>query len=375
MSDFKSIDELVQKLTSEFEAIGLLGVWYPKQDAINWVLQQNESWKNEEIGSFIKQSLIPGNGQKAYLTLEKGGYLLLQELKEGAWIIVGTTINIYPQLNMFLRGVAIENFEFTPTGPPQQVKTINETAKKDPFVEKLYAAKRLQSTLLPKHERMDVIFNKYWVHYAPQDIIGGDLYWVKEFEDVNYLIIADCTGHSVEGALATMTVYSIMNECLDPDTSLKENLNTFFNKINQYNDAEDAYGIGVEVALVRIHKNESRISFISTGIFVMTQLKADWELHKVRKSLDPTAGPTDKALLIEDIAYEKGDKIVLFSDGLPDQFDKTNKKRLGSRGMKELIIDIGQNGTFNQEGLQQKINDWQGATEQVDDITVFALEF
>jgi hypothetical protein len=52
------------------------------------------------------------------------------------------------------------------------------------------------------------VFDDHSVIWKPRDIVGGDIYWLKQFEEGAVLCVCDCTGHGVSGAMLTMLVVS-----------------------------------------------------------------------------------------------------------------------------------------------------------------------
>ena len=55
-----------------------------------------------------------------------------------------------------------------------------------------YAAK-LQNALLPKTYPGDIDINVEW---RPRDLVGGDIYFIKDLPDKVYIAVVDCTGHA-----------------------------------------------------------------------------------------------------------------------------------------------------------------------------------
>jgi serine phosphatase RsbU (regulator of sigma subunit) len=62
-------------------------------------------------------------------------------------------------------------------------------------------AKRIQGVLLGKSAHMPNPIKDFFVFYQPKDIVSGDFYFIKEFNNFTVIAAADCTGHGVPGAL------------------------------------------------------------------------------------------------------------------------------------------------------------------------------
>ncbi len=66
----------------------------------------------------------------------------------------------------------------------------------------------IQKNMLPNHTTFKKAFPDYSVIWSPRDIVGGDIYWMKNFSEGSVLCVCDCTGHGTPGALLTMLVMS-----------------------------------------------------------------------------------------------------------------------------------------------------------------------
>jgi PAS domain S-box-containing protein len=97
-------------------------------------------------------------------------------------------------------------------------------------------AKRIQVGLLSSYSLFYEIFPKSFIFYLPKDIVSGDFFWCYQRHNKKIIIVADCTGHGVPGALMSIIGNNLLNtiivnehvenpsEILEKlDTSLKRN--------------------------------------------------------------------------------------------------------------------------------------------------------
>jgi hypothetical protein len=65
----------------------------------------------------------------------------------------------------------------------------------------------------------------------------------------------------------------------------------------------------------------------------------------------------------------------LFSDGYSDQFGGGKGKKLMTKHFKDLLVTI-QDRPLEEHGkiMEQKLNEWKGTYEQVDDILVIGFK-
>jgi len=76
------------------------------------------------------------------------------------------------------------------------------------------------------------------------------------------------------------------------------------------------------------------------------------------------------------INYEEGDCFYMFSDGYPDQFGGPNNKKFKTKTMKDMLSASCSLDMIDQkEIIDQRLKEWMGNTEQVDDILVMGLKF
>lgn len=66
----------------------------------------------------------------------------------------------------------------------------------------------------------------------------------------------------------------------------------------------------------------------------------------------------------------------VFSDGFQDQFGGKDGRKFMSKNFKQLLLDIHERPFTEQKQLLEiTLNDWRGATRQIDDILVIGFKF
>ena len=74
------------------------------------------------------------------------------------------------------------------------------------------------------------------------------------------------------------------------------------------------------------------------------------------------------------IDVNKGDVVYLFSDGYADQFGGDKGKKFMNRPFRELLLEIATLPMEKQKNiLHQRMEDWRGEHEQIDDILVIGF--
>ena len=78
--------------------------------------------------------------------------------------------------------------------------------------ESITYAQRIQRTVISSQEEMDAVFPQNFVLYRPRDIVSGDFYRIYAIRGHKIIVVADCTGHGVPGALLSMMGISALKD-------------------------------------------------------------------------------------------------------------------------------------------------------------------
>ena len=84
--------------------------------------------------------------------------------------------------------------------------------KNSRIVESITYSLRLQQAMMPSISVLNEIFKKIKVSYLAKDIVSGDFYWAKQVGDWKFLVVGDCTGHGVPGAMVSTVGINSLNQ-------------------------------------------------------------------------------------------------------------------------------------------------------------------
>lgn len=254
----------------------------------------------------------------------------------------------------------------------------NQLAQKNKDItDSLHYASRIQSAVMPSSE----ILSPYgFVYYKPKDIVSGDFYFVSKQEDAIYICAADCTGHGVPGALLSIMGRNIMDRIISANPSILPG--KFLDLLNKrvaetlQKEKHQTINDGMDLALVKVSFTEKKLYY--AGAYNPMYLIRNSELIELKadrfsigsQKIMPGLNYTTKEL-----EYKEGDKVYLFSDGLPDQFGGDKGKKLKTSGLKKYLMSLQGIKISDQKS---KINafkvNWQGEEEQIDDILIVGFE-
>lgn len=202
----------------------------------------------------------------------------------------------------------------------ERTKELNEKNVK--LQDSIEYAKMIQKTILPDGELIRQNLKDYFVIWNPRDIVGGDLYWMRKFKDGFIVMVGDCTGHGVPGALMTMAVNSILDRvvediCHDDPARILGEVNRILGDSLRRGNAETSIQDGLDAGILFL-SNESKILYAGDhlSLFVVQgeeikEVKGDYKISK--NSSD------EKIFLNQEINFVPGMSFYLATDGMKDQ--------------------------------------------------------
>jgi sigma-B regulation protein RsbU (phosphoserine phosphatase) len=245
------------------------------------------------------------------------------------------------------------------------------------ILESIHYAKRLQEAILPSEEYIKRLFPRSFIIYEPKDIVAGDFLWVEEIDEYIFVIVADCTGHGVSGALMSMLGVSLINQVIKVNrvVSPAEILNQLHEAvINALKQHENSTNDGMDMIICRFNKAKSEMVFAGANR-PMWYVHND-ELVEIKTDKMPVGGlQLERKDFTEHIVeLQKGDTIYLSSDGYADQFGGEHGKKLMTKNFKQLMLTCN-NQTIEliSEIIYNNFKTWKGSYEQIDDVLVMGI--
>jgi len=241
-------------------------------------------------------------------------------------------------------------------------------------------AKMIQEVMLPDLNIMKSKGIEHFEIYKPKDTVSGDFYWTDSYNEKLFLVVADCTGHGVPGALLSMSGHNLLDEIIniqkihDP-AEILNSLNAKFLKIFK----QEVSGIhdGMDIAICVINNKEKTLEFAGANIPVL------YFNNNILKKLRP-----DKLAIGDDypenrnqgfskqsIDIVKGDRFFMYTDGIVDQFDNADKKQISRKGFEnQLSSYLDEPFPSIKNNLLDYLEHWQGSNYQTDDILILGME-
>ena len=282
----------------------------------------------------------------------------------------------------FLEAKVVERTE-------QVVKQKEEIESKNQILEVLYKqvtdsiryAKRIQEAILPPQSILRVILPNSFILYKPKDIVSGDFYWVEQKNGKTLFSAVDCTGHGVPGAFMSIVAYNILKYVVNNNNETQparilDALNIGVSETLHQASSETHTRDGMDLALCSIDFQKKELQF--AGAYNPLYLIRDGQLTEYKADKFPIGyytGTTAKPYKNNTIELKAGDMVYVFSDGYVDQFGGPQGKKFMANQFRKLLLEICDLPVEEQKRtLDNKIETWRGAQEQVDDILVIGIK-
>lgn len=247
------------------------------------------------------------------------------------------------------------------------------------IVDSINYASNIQEALLPPKTQINTVFPENFILFRPRDIVSGDFFWFRNINDSIIYLVADCTGHGVPGAFMSMLGIAFLNEIVRRSdiTSSNQVLDVLRDRVKQalgqkgdFSENQD----GMDIGIVVINKITKKLQF--SGAYRALLLFREKELQTIKGDRMPIGIYRKEVPFTKtEIQLQNNDSFYLFTDGYPDQFNKTDRSKFSMLRFKKLLTEIQDKTMNNQKSfLNQTLEDWKGASKQLDDILVVGFK-
>ena len=263
-----------------------------------------------------------------------------------------------------------------------EIEMIHQNVK-----ESIEYASLIQEALIPKDALFKSCFSDHFSLWQPRDTVGGDIYLFEllRHEEECLLMVIDCAGHGVPGALVTMLVKAIERQITfqikhDNEEVSPAKILSIFNKnmkqLLQQESLESISNAGFDGAVLYYDKPKKLIKY--AGAKVPLFYIQDHTLHTLkadRHSVGYKKCRIDYPYTEQTLEVKDGMQLYLTTDGYLDQNGGKDDFPFGKIRFKELIERIYTLSMKEQkEQLIQNFNDYRKSQAINDDVTVIGLK-
>jgi serine phosphatase RsbU (regulator of sigma subunit) len=248
------------------------------------------------------------------------------------------------------------------------------------ITDSIHYAKRIQEAMLPAKTLLEKLIPESFILYKPKDIISGDFYWFNKVDEKIVVVVADCTGHGVPGALVSMIGNNLLNEIVNTNRitapgEILGRLNTGIRKLLKQ-DVKGAKGQdGMDVSICTVDRRKRAIQFAGANQNMIFFHEKKLELVKGdRKSIGGYQTETVRKYTNHQFKYKAGDTLYMCTDGYADQFGGRKEKRMQTKNLIKIIQSTLSLGIRQQEDLLGEwLEKWKGKLKQTDDILLIGI--
>ncbi|SEA93806.1 5TMR of 5TMR-LYT [Pseudobutyrivibrio sp. ACV-2] len=207
----------------------------------------------------------------------------------------------------------------------------------------------------------------------PAKEVGGDFYDFF-FVDINRiaLVIADVSGKGIPAALFMMRSKTAIRSFTVSGGTPEEILAKTNETLCEGNEAE--MFVTVWIGIIDLTTGLMQCANAGHEYPVIRHGDGDYELFKDKHSLALAAMPVVKSKPYE-IQLQPGDRIFVYTDGVPEAINK-DEKQYGTERMLQTLNSVKEKSiTDTLPEISESIKEFKGDAEQFDDITMLGFEY
>lgn len=237
----------------------------------------------------------------------------------------------------------------------------------------------MQSSLLPSKNVVDDSFDRMDVLYRPYDRVSGDFYsFYKIADKKTVVLVGDATGHGIAGAFLSSICMTIIENMIENQKyktpfEMLTNVLTRFRELAERSNVDGMKSmISIELTIAHFDEDKKRLSYASNSKQTMLFKKGELVEPDI-KTFQCCLGNTDSSRLLKhrgktaEISYEEFDQVLLFSDGIIDQFLQVTGKKMGRKRLQQEL------GGKSPQDLDAWLDALQGTEDNVDDATLLNI--
>lgn len=212
----------------------------------------------------------------------------------------------------------------------------------------------------------------FFVIDKPKHKVGGDFYLMKQKYEKIFVVLGDCTGHGISGAILSTLGFQYVVKAIEQNTNPQEILNSinqdFYENISK---SESLCHESLCITIVCIEKN--KISFIGSKHRIWLYKSEERKIFEYRTSNQEIGVEQNFYTEAQEIQIVKEDVLFLSSDGYADQFGKIGKLKYNR--FRDYLAEVSEI-PVNQAKieLENRFNLWKNELEQTDDVLIIGIK-
>ena len=376
MSTFESNKDLVEAIFNQFDEIDLCGYISGKKNDFEEILTRKEVFDRGQMIQMVKE-VAPVKGQfgndfNYVLEWRSGKFVLIRQVNGVDFLVIASKAKIFPLVNLYLRGISISQVAKEGESDSSGTSAEQEALSMEELMENIEAAKQLKSKILSKPEILGNYFTNHSLFYRSMDGVGGDFYMLLDFTEALYVVVCDCTGDGIDGAIGTIKISSMVNQYIKSTRAKPQNVVTKIlhglQKFNAKEGEEQGQSLSAELVIGKFEKGTKTFEFSTSGVPIARVSGGTVDMQRVKKKLGLSHIMRANTLINETWELKSGDKIFIYTDGISNQVSADGSKRLTHKG----VIEMAETEKSDKE-FQGNWDKWKGKAEQVDDAVYISM--
>ncbi|MBF0225052.1 MAG: SpoIIE family protein phosphatase [Desulfobacterales bacterium] len=256
-----------------------------------------------------------------------------------------------------------------------------ESANKG-MMESLQYATMIQKSLLPSLDDVKNFLPDSFFIWMPKEIVGGDIYYADSFEEGFIVVVIDCTGHGIPGALMTMIASSALRrvikdeKCFNPSEILQR-INFIITDTLQQNREYTVVDDGLDAGICFVNPYEKIITFAGAKLSLVYICNGELFVVKGdKKSIGYLNADLEFKFKNTTVDFKKGMSFYLYTDGIVDQTGGIKGFSFGNKRFQKLLCEH-YNKPFDKQSaiILKEFKEHVGDNKIKDDITVVGFGY
>ena len=233
-------------------------------------------------------------------------------------------------------------------------------------------AKQIQLSALPTNFPTDEDHSIYAQMIAAKEV-GGDFYDFYKLNDTTVAFLAaDVSGKGIPAAMFMMTAKTIIKDLAESGMAV----NDIFTKANEKLCENNESGMFVTAWMGILDLTTGNVQFANAGHNppLLKRANGDFEYLKTRAGF-VLAGMEDIRYRAGEITLNQGDRLFLYTDGVPEATNVDNKLYGEDRLLDFMNKNASMEATELLPALKANIDEFVGEAPQFDDITMLMFDY
>jgi PAS domain S-box-containing protein len=262
------------------------------------------------------------------------------------------------------------------------IKNVEEKLleRNNEIMESLEYARRIQRAAFPSIDYINKIIPRNFIFWKPLDIVSGDFYWTRQKNNRIVIVVGDCTGHGVPGALLSMMGCSFLEEILSDYSNenaadILQKIQFLFEKRLRQRVMGTTVNDGMDVGICVIDLPAKTLSFAGANLDLVF---VDNSLHQFKgnRMCIGRQSVTNYSFTNHVLNIDKDYTFYMFTDGYYSQFGGEKGKKFKKSCLLGVLEQINGLAFPEQKNkLKNILNNWmQSQYSQIDDILIFGFK-